>query len=307
VEGDRIFGKDLAAADSAFAVLDPDKPVGYAPAPGVRRVFSKAELERLAAAEGRGVSARFDICFERPLEVLTRERILAALESSLNNSGARLELVDFCRQPVPRGEIQFPRSGLGAPAGLIALWRGRVDYGNRHSVPVWAKVRLSVRRLRVVAATTLAAGKAIQAGDLRVETCDQYPFGEAAAVSIDQVAGQAPRHLIPAGQPIPPGLLVALRDVERGETVMVEVGSGSAHLRLEARAESGGHAGESIVVRNPASGNCFRARIAGKGKVVVETDAGGQDEESVVAGGSDGSDSGGNRKKGEGSQAVAAR
>jgi len=307
VEGDRILGKDLAAADSAFAVLDPDKPVGYAPMPGVRRVLSKAELERLAAAQGRGISAGSDICFERPMETLTVERVLRALESALQDSGARLELVGFSRQPVPRGEIRFPRSGLGAPAGLIAVWRGHVEYGAGRSVPVWAKVRLSVSKPRVVAATTLAAGKAIQREQLRVETSEQYPFAEAAAASIAQVVGQAPRRSIRAGQPVPPALLAAARDVERGETVMVEVASGSAQLRFDARAESGGCAGESIVVRNPASGKCFRARITARGKVMVEMDPGGQDEESVVAGGPDGRGAGGNRQKGQGPQAVAAR
>jgi hypothetical protein len=60
------------------------------------------------------------------------------------------------------------------------------------------------------------------------------------------------------------------RDVERGDPVVVEVASGSALLKLDARAESGGNLGETVVVRNPVSKICFSARVAGKGKVILD-------------------------------------
>jgi hypothetical protein len=60
------------------------------------------------------------------------------------------------------------------------------------------------------------------------------------------------------------------REVERGDTVAVEVASGAALLKFEAAAESGGKAGDMVLVRNPANGARFRARVVAKGKVEVD-------------------------------------
>jgi hypothetical protein len=59
------------------------------------------------------------------------------------------------------------------------------------------------------------------------------------------------------------------RDVERGDTVAVEVTSGAALIKFEARAETGGGRGEAVVLRNPATKTCFSAQVAGKGKVTL--------------------------------------
>ncbi len=60
-------------------------------------------------------------------------------------------------------------------------------------------------------------------------------------------------------------------DVEVGDTVIVEVHSGAATLRLEAKAESGGRRGDMISLRNADGGKMFRAKVDGKGKALVET------------------------------------
>ena len=67
-------------------------------------------------------------------------------------------------------------------------------------------------------------------------------------------------------------LRVALppRDVERGDPVAVEVSSGAALLKLDGRAESAGNLGETVVIRNPTTKVCFSARVAGKGKVILD-------------------------------------
>lgn len=70
------------------------------------------------------------------------------------------------------------------------------------------------------------------------------------------------------------------RDVERGDVVSVEVSSGAALIKLDARAESGGNQGEAVVVRNPTTKTCFSALVAGRGKVTLDakqsTGAGGR-------------------------------
>jgi hypothetical protein len=65
-------------------------------------------------------------------------------------------------------------------------------------------------------------------------------------------------------------LSVPPREVEKGDAVAVEVQSGAAVLKFDAAAESGGKTGDLVVVRNPAGGARFRARVVAKGKVMVD-------------------------------------
>ncbi len=60
------------------------------------------------------------------------------------------------------------------------------------------------------------------------------------------------------------------REVERGAMVDVEVLSGAATLKFAARAETGGEAGQMVVLRNPATKKCFSGRVAGPGRVTVD-------------------------------------
>src|SRR5208282_472496 len=66
LEGDRILARDLAAATPAFALWPPETELGYAPAPGLRRVLRAAELRRLASRQGLDGGAMADVCVERP-------------------------------------------------------------------------------------------------------------------------------------------------------------------------------------------------------------------------------------------------
>jgi flagella basal body P-ring formation protein FlgA len=75
---------------------------------------------------------------------------------------------------------------------------------------------------------------------------------------------------IHAGEPVYASMLVAPREVERGDKVAVEVSSGAAMLAFEATAESSGRTGDSIVVRNPENGRLFSAKVEAKGKVSVK-------------------------------------
>jgi hypothetical protein len=58
-------------------------------------------------------------------------------------------------------------------------------------------------------------------------------------------------------------------DVARGDTVRVQVSSGGVLLAFETEAESSGHVGEQVTVRNPVSGQRFRGVVEARGKVIV--------------------------------------
>lgn len=204
IDGEKILLSDLARAIPAFSAAPPGEAIGLAPTPGVRRLIGPAEIGKAAARYGVELPPQpTTVCFERSAEPLTEERVTEELRKAL--AGENWTLVDFSHYPVPRGEIDFlvpPRLAGNVPVIL----RGRIRYGDNHSFPCWARVKIAK----------------------------------------------------------PP------REVERGDMVAVEVTSGGALVKFEARAESGGALGETVVLRNPATKICFSALVAGKGKVTLD-------------------------------------
>lgn len=274
VDGDRILGRDLAAADPFFASVDPQETIAFAPAPGVRRVLGHAELVRLARRHHlAGEPALGKICFERLTQVLTPELLLPVLKKALDVPDARIEIVDYSRYPVPRGELRFSRAGLNVPLaaapGAPALWRGGMLDSSRHTATVWARVRISLQRTWVEAREDLPAGLPVSVQQLVIRSGPQFPRADAPLSSPAQAAGLRPVRTIRAGQLLFARMLAAPPEVERGETVEVSVESGAAELAFEAQAEASGRAGDTIAVRNPANGRRFSAQVVAKGKVSV--------------------------------------
>jgi flagella basal body P-ring formation protein FlgA len=306
IEGDRIRAADLAAAVPAFAALAPEETLGYAPAPGSRRMLSARELGRIAGRYGIALPAAPGLCVERAMERLTEERVLAALRTATGNPEARIELVEFSRYPVPRGDLEFTRAGYaavgqglalrqprkppsgaespaqperlphksdssrGAVSALPVVWRGKLKYAGNRSVPVWARVRIAVSGTRLVAAEDLPAGRPIQASQLRMEAAELPLFSNPGLLSAEEAAGRAPRRTIRAGAPVPADILEAPHEIERGEMVSVEVTSGAAQLSLKAKAETAGRKGDLVMLRNPDSGRRFQGRVEGQGKVTID-------------------------------------
>jgi flagella basal body P-ring formation protein FlgA len=122
----------------------------------------------------------------------------------------------------------------------------------------------------VVAAQELKIGQPVDAAQLRVETLESAPVGGMFFSDIAAAAGRVPRRTISAGTPIRPEWLEAPKEVQRGETVQVDVIQGGAHLRLEGVAQTAGAIGDTVFVENPASKRRFPARVEAKGKVLVK-------------------------------------
>jgi hypothetical protein len=153
VEGDRITGRDLALAHPGFSGLDPAADIGAAPGVGAQRVMPATELELLARRWGVELGSARTVCFERLAQVLSAEKLRPVLERALRE--ADVEILDFSRQPLPLGQLEFERAGLG-PNGL---WRGRLVYGTGRSVPVWVRVRVTDRATGQPMMASPAGGK----------------------------------------------------------------------------------------------------------------------------------------------------
>jgi len=274
VSGDRILIKDLVRARSVFAAADPEAFVGFAPAPGVRRVFTEGQLRRLMRAHGLAEVPVEPVCFERTAAALSPETVAAAIERAWEGRAVRVEVVDYDRRPVPNGRLEFSLNRLQAPAGAtpqsVLLWRGRVVYGRGRSVPFWAKVRLSERRKLVVARNELQPGEPLREGDVAEEEKEVAPTMPKGFTHLDEVIGARPRRRIAAGEPLRLSDLVLPTAVSRGDLIRVEVFSGRARLAFEARAENSAREGEIVRLRSPLNaGVRITAEVVAPGRAVV--------------------------------------
>jgi len=263
---DHIVVRDLAAAIPGLETVSLDVSIALAPAPGVQRIFRVPELRRMAVRLDWPVTPDTDICVERPLFPPDPARFLAAMQTSVPR--ASIEILEYSRQPLPEGAVEFPAAGLRkGPAA--ALWTGYVRYAGTRRFTVWARVKAVVTATRILAASDLRPGQPITVGQLSVATREEFPISAPFAESIQAVAGRWPRLPVRAGTAIRADMLEGPKEVMRGELVRVDVRSGGAHLEFEAQAEASGATGETISVRNPTSNKRFPARVESKGKVSV--------------------------------------
>jgi flagella basal body P-ring formation protein FlgA len=280
--GNRILGRDLAGADARFSALPATLTVGYAPAPGTKRVFTPLELQRLAKANrlpAAGYGAGYnDICFELPMRHLTEEDAMAAMRHSLPPE-AVLKIVELESLEIPAGMLEFPIETLEPTAVAthgVQLWRGHVRYAETRLLAVWARVEVSVKFTAVVAGKDLAANVPIDADSLRVETITGPMPREKSATRIEDVQGRLPKRALRAGSAIPIAVLAEAPAVRKGDPVTVEVQSGMAHLRFQAIADSAARDGDMLELRNPVSGKTFRARLGPGAQALVVLTAGQQ-------------------------------
>jgi flagella basal body P-ring formation protein FlgA len=278
ITGNRILGRDLVGADFRFSALPASLTVGYAPAPGTKRVYTALELQRLAKTNGiRGVDFS-DICFELPMRHLTEEDATAAMRRSLP-AEAVLKIVELESLDIPGGALEFPLETLEPATAAthgVQLWRGHVRYAETRLFAVWARVGVTVKFTAVVAGKDLAADAAIDAGSLRVEMLTGMLQREKLATRIEEVQGRLPRRALKAGSAIPIAILAEAPTVRKGDPVTVEIQSGLARLRFQAIADGAARDGDMVQLRNPANGKTFRARLGPGAKALVVLTAGQQ-------------------------------
>jgi flagella basal body P-ring formation protein FlgA len=271
VSGDTIQARDLAEAVPAFAALPAELSLGYAPAPGSTRILRAQDLREIASREGVVLEQEDDVCFEWRLRVPSEEEFRGAMAAAIGRQGVSIEIVETSRYPAPPGDLSFALSALRPPPrgdpDRAVLWKGYVEYGERRRFAVWARVRVAVDTTRVIAAKPIKAGETIERGQVEAQPCRCFPFGNDTAQTLEQVVGRVSRQPFQAGDLIATRSLDRPLDVNRGDLVKVEVRNGAAVIQAVGRAEARGRRGETILVRNEASGKNFHAKVAGPSRV----------------------------------------
>jgi flagella basal body P-ring formation protein FlgA len=273
VEGDRIVARDLADTLPVFSRMPPETLLANAPMPGSRRIFHAPEILALARRYSIDLPSAPDVCFEWAMEPLDRNQVVDAMRLALQIPDARIEIAEMSMNLVPPGRIEFTRQHLGTPAApgqhAPVLWRGDVIYGANRRYAIWARVWLQAHCTKVFALENLRQGQSIEDRQFRVDSAECFPDPSKVTKS-DQFVGTTPLRNIAAGAEIRSDLVTKSNDVSRGDMVEIEVRSGGARLAFNARAESSGRSGETIMFRNPDSKSVFRARVNGKGKATVQ-------------------------------------
>ena len=116
--GDWITGSDLAAAAPALAAWPAALKVGYAPVPGLERVFHPDELRRLALGNGLpDPKLTGNLCSAWPVTPLLPAQIVAAMEKALAGRSPQIELVKGCGEidPIPAGQYFHRISDRSTP------------------------------------------------------------------------------------------------------------------------------------------------------------------------------------------------
>lgn len=273
VTGNRILGRDLALADPRFAALPATLTIGFTPAPGAKRVYATAELQRIARANGIPATSPENVCFELPMLHLTMEDATAAMRRSLP-AEADLKIVELESLDVPAGLLEFPIGGLEPPSQGVQLWRGYMKYAETRHVSLWARVEVTVKFTAVVAGKDLPVDAPIGAGSLRMETRTGGLEREKPATRIEDVVGHIPKRAVKAGAVVPIAVLADAPAVRKGDPVTVEVQSGSARLRFQATAEVSARDGDMVELRNPFNGKTFKAKLNPGAKALVIITAG---------------------------------
>src|SRR5271165_3082525 len=278
VSSNTILARDIAPAVALFQSAEPDAVIGFTPAPGVPRTLSARDL--LAAARQLGLPVEPGVllpgvCVERAAHPIDAGELKQVLTAALGTPDAHIEILDFSRQPVPGGRMEFSLTGLSkppesAPAAPV-IWRGRLVYDGQRSLSIWAKVSATVERRALVATEPIAAGEILSAAKIALRVVEQFPVASPAADSISQAVGKTAARTILAGQRIEYSALKVTLEVVSGQTVRVEVVEGLAVLTLDAVAESSGRKGDLVKLRNPSSGRTFRGTVEDKGKVTVRS------------------------------------
>jgi len=266
VDHDRIVAADVAAAIPGFASIAPDATLGFAPLAGARRLITGRELAAFAKREGVPLDTpAAGVCVERAAAPLTAERVAAGIRTALGADDARIEVLDFSREPAPAGEIVFPAAGLllnPARTDGSAFWRGYVKYDGQHTLAVWARIRVLARRDMVAARHEIALGRKIERGDLEIVSRELFP--SPAYVSDPAVAaGSIALKNIAAGELLTGRAFETAPEVDKGDVVRVTATSGAAQITFDAIAEGRGRKGERILLLNPESHKTFHGVVAG--------------------------------------------
>lgn len=281
VSGTHIFGADLARAVPAFRSIAAGAEIAPSPLPGAQRRFSPTELQTLASRFNvTSPGSNTEVCFQLATQPLDLNALVDAIRTALSIDHLNIEILETSNDPVPQGRVEFRRQDLIAPSNPLrnspVTWHGDVIYGDNRRFGIWARVKLSAPLTHLIAVSDLRLGIPVAPSQVRMETLEGFPIRNERQATVESISGRIPLRSVSAGGEILPENFVQPNDVSKGDTVLVNVRMGAARVALTARAETSGHIGDWIQVRNTETSRIFRARVESAGNLVLNLSSNGE-------------------------------
>ena len=252
--------------------------IGTAPLPGHSITVDGAQLgyiARLYNVEWKPTSGVERTIIERPGRTLTRDEIVVALRRRLAEAGApadsTVELTSLNDILVPPTsspvisvqDISFDAGTERFSATLLIAAEGMATENTRVAGRAVQLVDA------VVATRRLSVGQTIGPDDVKLLPISQRRVGVEIARDLNRVVGQAARHTLVSGQPVPIADIGAPILVEKGGLVMLSIEMPGMSIAAQGRALDAGGRGDTIQVMNPMSHAVLEARVSGPGQASV--------------------------------------
>lgn len=255
-----------------------DRALGPSPAPGARITVEARQLEAIARQYGvdwRPSGAGDRTVLDRPGRTLGRDEVTGPLRTALAAAGAPrdgdLELPGFTAPLVGMGakteaevtQLEFD-GGTGRFTALVSV--------AADGAPA-AQLRLSGRVLEMtelpVPRRRMLPGDVIESGDLEwVRLRAAVAKGEVVH-AMREAVGQALRHPVQPGQPIPLADLGRPMVVQKGTPMLLALNTPGIELTAQGVAMEPAGMGERVHVLNPASHVVVEAEVTGPGRARV--------------------------------------
>lgn len=210
---------------------------------------------------------------EAAVRSLAASDVLPAMQKALEGSNAEIEILEVSHFPAPVGEIEFSLKDLNPPAKPTGptRWRGFVRLEVDRKFAIWAIVKITSERQRVVATERLEVGQPISMGQIREETYRGFPFAKNGWVATKDVIGRAPLRTLSVGHEVSPEVMSDPIIVSSGEELTAKFRVGRLSVRTPVISLGSARAGQRVAVRNIASKKILEARVDSPGLVIVET------------------------------------
>ncbi len=275
IEGDQIQGRDLAIADPAFSLLNPDLYFSYAPAVGKQRTISPSELTNWASSKGIPYTAHGPLCFERVSYILTAADAAVKIRQAFGDRAeqVQVDVLDVCKCNLPLGNLEFSLRGVTAPPlghpETPVLWRGQLVSKSGMPYPVWVRVRVLTKIALVRAKENIRSQQIIGVNQIEEVSATESPLRFVGAQSASTYIGKLATRSVPEGSYLDPQFMRVPPAIARGAVVRVDVVDGPTRLQLEARAETAGNLGDRVMLTNPAGMRHFQATVSGPGHAQI--------------------------------------
>jgi flagellar basal body P-ring formation protein FlgA len=274
---------DLRGSDQARVASLARVSLGTGPAPGLVRTIDSSEVRSAICGPSRAdcgleLDGAPSVAVRLRARSADKAEIIEALRAYIAESSPwRADEMEI-RLPPSIDRFEVP------PCAVVFRVLGRPALGHSRTqlLPVaavvegklaamtWVAAEISVHAKIWVAATRIPYGQILSPRDVIAQVTEIRDLREKYLRAEDEeVAGQALRRALSAGEPLTRDSLTRPDLVHSGDTVHLSVRRGGVRLAALARAEQNGKLGQIIRVRSIDFMHPFKAAVTGPGTVEI--------------------------------------